>query len=78
MPEDQLTETVNSYIEKSQKLSGEVITFGKKVLWEQRGLQIDDAYELASKAMSENIKTKEDCQEGLRAFAEKRHPHFKN
>lgn len=28
--------------------------------------------------MGENITTKSDCQEGLTAFAQKRHPHFKN
>jgi len=33
---------------------------------------------VASEGMKENILEKTDCQEGLTAFAEKRHPHFKN
>jgi len=28
--------------------------------------------------MTENVVSKEDCKEGLAAFSEKRHPHFKN
>ena len=59
-------------------MSGETITYGKKILHGQIELPIDEAYEIASKAMSENIKTHEDCKEGIKAFLEKRKPNFKN
>lgn len=42
--EDKLTETIQSYIAKVQKLSGEVLAFGKKKLHEQRQLTFDEAY----------------------------------
>jgi hypothetical protein len=39
---------------------------------------LEEAYCVATSGMKENIEQKSDCQEGLSAFAEKRHPHFKN
>ena len=76
--DDKLDQTVNQYIEKANKLSGEVIALGKRVLSKQLPLDLEEAYCVATEGMRENIIEKQDCREGLAAFAEKRHPHFKN
>ena len=77
-PHDQLDAEVNSYIAKANKLSGEVLALGKRVLSKQVPLDLEQAYCVASEGMRQNITEKEDCREGLTAFAEKRHPHFKH
>lgn len=67
---------MNSYIKKANNLSSEVIALGKQVLRTQKDLELKDAYCVAIEGMKTNILEKADCQEGLTAFAEKRHPHF--
>lgn len=74
---DKLDEEVEAYISKANKLSGEVLALGKRVLSKQSPLDLEQAYCIATEGMRENILEKEDCREGLSAFAEKRHPHFK-
>lgn len=68
---------IENYIEKAKKLSGEVISLGKSVLNKQKNLELSDAYCVASKGMRDNIVEKDDCKQGLTAFAEKRSPNFK-
>ena len=55
-----------------------MVIHGKKIIREQRNKNIEEAYEIAGEGMHVNITSKDDCKEGLSAFAEKRHPHFKN
>jgi enoyl-CoA hydratase/carnithine racemase len=77
--EHHLDTEINNYIAKLSKLSGEVIALGKGVLARQATEKsVEQAYSIATAGMCENILTKEDCKEGLAAFSEKRHPHFKN
>lgn len=68
---------MGEYITKANGLSGEVVALGKRVLSSQSPLGLEEAYCVATEGMRENIIEKEDCREGLSAFAEKRHPHFK-
>lgn len=47
---------MKSYSDKLDHLSGEVIEFGKKVLGEQTGKCIKDAYNVAGRGMVDNLK----------------------
>jgi enoyl-CoA hydratase/carnithine racemase len=76
--EEELEQETKKYAEAISKLSSEVIALGKKAYWEQRSKNtLSEAYKSAVAAMCLNLKT-EDTKEGLKAFSEKRHPHFKN
>ncbi len=48
---EQLDEEINNYINKAGKLSGEVISLGKKIFNEQSNLHLEDAYCIAEKGM---------------------------
>lgn len=52
------------------------VAMGKALVYQQRELGIDAAYQLAGQAMATNMMD-EAAQEGARAFAEKRHPGWK-
>jgi len=41
-------------------------------------LPVEEAYQVAGKAMFVNVTEKPDCREGLAAFSEKRKPHYKH
>lgn len=69
VPEDKLEETIKSFVTKAGHLSGEVISHGKKVLSTQQSEDIEKAYCIAGEGMDKNIREKEDCQEGLKAFS---------
>jgi enoyl-CoA hydratase/carnithine racemase len=62
VPNDKLEEEVSSYIAKANKLSGEVIGLGKRVLSQQSCLDLEQAYNVAIEGMRENIMEKEDCR----------------
>ena len=62
VPNDKLEEEVSSYIAKANKLSGEVIALGKRVLSQQFCLDLEQAYNVATEGMRENIMEKEDCR----------------
>lgn len=55
--------------------SGPVISFGKDLFHTQIESNLDDAYNVATPAMVENL-IMEDCDEGIRAFIEKREPQW--
>ncbi len=77
--EGQMKAEIEGYISKASHLSGEVLALGKAALDQQLSApDLPEAYCLAGKAMHDNITSKADCKEGLAAFAEKRHPSFKN
>lgn len=76
--EEELENEVKKYSEAVNKLSGEVLSLGKKAYQEQMGKKtLSEAYESAVHSMCVNL-GKEDTKEGLKAFVEKRHPHYKN
>lgn len=52
------------------------IKLGKRAVAQQSGLNLADAYELASRVMVENILV-EDAEEGINAFIEKRQPNWR-
>ena len=52
------------------------VAMGKALVYQQRELGIDAAYQLAGQAMAANM-IDEAAQEGARAFAEKRAPAWK-
>lgn len=55
VPNDKLDEEVSSYITKANKLSGEVVALGKRVLNNQSNLDLEKAYCVAAEGMRENI-----------------------
>jgi len=71
-PED-LAATVTALATRIAEASPMVLALGKRTFYEQRGLSQADAYELASKVMTENAAT-QDAHEGIAAFLEKRSP----
>ncbi len=46
---------MSAYIAKANKLSGEVLTLGKRVLNNQVNLDLEKAYCVATEGMKENI-----------------------
>ncbi|MEN3976298.1 enoyl-CoA hydratase [Emcibacter sp. SYSU 3D8] len=57
--------------------SAKVLRFGKQGFYHQLPLNLADAYALAAEAMIENMSF-DDAAEGIGAFVEKRHPHWKD
>ncbi len=63
---------VNSILQKPRA----AVAMGKALVYQQRELGIDAAYQIAGQAMAANMMD-EAAQEGARAFAEKRQPAWK-
>jgi len=57
--------------------SAKVLRFGKQGFYRQLTMNLADAYALAAEAMIENMGF-DDAEEGIGAFVEKRHPHWKD
>ncbi|MGE0665918.1 MAG: enoyl-CoA hydratase [Sphingomonadales bacterium] len=57
--------------------SSKVLRFGKQGFYRQLPMNLADAYALAAEAMIENMGF-DDAAEGIAAFVEKRHPHWKD
>lgn len=68
---DLLTETTMQIAEKIASKSSMTLATGKKAFYEQRDLNLDDAYAYASQIMVDNM-LKHDAEEGIQAFIEKR------
>jgi len=77
VPADRLDAEVQALARSILAKSRSVIASGKRVLYEQVGGTLDQAYRIATAAMLENIQA-EDGQEGIAAFVEKRKPTWKN
>ena len=73
VPQEALTDTVVEMARTIAAKSPEAVAFGKKAVREQAGLSLADAYASASKVMVKNMLAA-DCEEGIRAFFEKREP----
>jgi enoyl-CoA hydratase/carnithine racemase len=57
--------------------SSRVLRFGKQGFYRQIPMNLGDAYALAAEAMIENMGF-DDAEEGIGAFVDKRHPHWKD
>uniref|UniRef100_A0A0K0G2C7 Enoyl-CoA hydratase domain-containing protein 3, mitochondrial n=1 Tax=Strongyloides venezuelensis TaxID=75913 RepID=A0A0K0G2C7_STRVS len=75
VPEDQVKFEALSYAEDIQNLSKSVISLGKTFAQTQVELSLNDAYRYGEAIMVENLKLV-DTQEGIKAFIEKRKPHY--
>lgn len=70
---EELEATVTALATRIAEASPMVLALGKRTFYEQAGMPQADAYELASKVMTENAAT-DDAHEGIAAFLEKRSP----
>jgi enoyl-CoA hydratase/carnithine racemase len=70
---DALAGTVTDYAETIATKSPAAIRLGKRTVRSQAGMELAEAYELASRAMVENMLAA-DAEEGISAFFEKRAP----
>lgn len=68
---DSLTKTTMEIAEKIASKSSMTLAIGKKAFYEQRELNLEDAYTYASQVMVDNM-LKHDAEEGIQAFVEKR------
>jgi enoyl-CoA hydratase/carnithine racemase len=73
VPADELESTVTALATRIAEASPMVLALGKRTFYEQAGMHQGDAYQLASKVMTENAAT-DDAHEGISAFLEKRPP----
>ena len=77
VPESKLEETTEAITKSICSSSRAVSAIGKKCLYQQLEMTRDEAYQLASDTMLENVKL-QDSQEGINAFVEKRKPKWTN
>eukprot|EP00118_Oscarella_pearsei_P009412 m.54227 g.54227 ORF g.54227 m.54227 type:complete len:106 (+) comp34340_c0_seq5:621-938(+) len=75
VPDEDLEKETMALAEKICESSQSVISFGKACFNKQMKLGRKEAYELAGKAMVENLRLA-DSQEGIKAFVEKRKPEW--
>jgi len=75
-PVDALDSELEKLVESILQKPRVAVAMGKAVVYQQRELGIDAAYQLAGQAMAANMMD-EAAQEGARAFAEKRQPAWK-
>jgi len=68
---DSLSEVTMEIAAKIASKSSMTVATGKKAFYEQRGLNLEDAYAYASQIMVDNM-LKHDAEEGIQAFIEKR------
>ena len=73
VPENELTQSVMELATKISQKSSITIKTGKQAFYKQYGMDLSDAYEYASKIMTENT-LRDDAKEGINAFIEKRDP----
>jgi enoyl-CoA hydratase/carnithine racemase len=76
VPQNELTSHVMGIAERIASKSQQAIRFGKRSFYEQRTLPLADAYELTAGIMVRNMLDGAAC-EGLDAFLNKRHPHWR-
>jgi enoyl-CoA hydratase/carnithine racemase len=72
---EELGEVVNAYAQTIAAKSPAAIKFGKQAVYQQAGMGLSQAYDLASRAMVENMLSA-DAKEGIGAFLEKRRPRW--
>ena len=75
--ESELAETAQKWAEKCAEKSALTLAIGKKAFYQQAEMSLCDAYEFAGGVMADNM-LKQDAQEGVSAFLEKRRPTWRN
>ena len=78
IPEASLSEEVESFIAKFTKLSGAVLKLTREAALAGLHDDMDKALELIERIYLDKLMKTQDAIEGLRAFLEKRKPHWKN
>ena len=76
VPADALDAEVEQLVQSILQKPRVAVAMGKALVYQQRELGIDAAYQLAGQTMATNM-IDEAAQEGARAFAEKRQPAWK-
>lgn len=76
VPSETLSEFVSGYARAIAAKSPAAVKLGKDAVTRQAGLNLAEAYELASRAMVENL-LEGDASEGISAFLEKREPNWR-
>ena len=77
VPVDQLDAAVESLVQSILQKPRVAVAMGKALLYQQRELGLDAAYQLAGQTMAANMMDPA-AQEGAQAFAEKRTPAWKS
>lgn len=75
VPDDELDAATVNLLERATRGSAASKGLGKQAFYRQIGLDQPDAYRLAVEAMARSSQIP-DAQEGMRAFLDKRPPHF--
>lgn len=70
---EELNEVVSAYARTIAAKSPAAVKFGKQAVYQQAGMGLPQAYELASRVMVENMLAA-DAEEGIGAFLERRRP----
>ena len=76
VPADALDAEIEQLVQSILQKPRVAVAMGKALVYQQRELGLDAAYQLAGQAMAANMMD-ETAQEGARAFAEKRQPAWK-
>ena len=77
VPDDELEGRVMELAHQISSTSSQTLAIGKPAFYRQIELDRPAAYALAQKVMVDNL-LKEDAQEGISAFLEKREAHWNN
>jgi enoyl-CoA hydratase/carnithine racemase len=77
VPDDQLEERVMELARQISSSSAQTLAIGKPAFYRQIEMDRPAAYDLAQKVMVDNL-LKDDAQEGISAFLEKREAHWNN
>jgi len=76
VPRESLAETVEKLAQTIAAKSSLAVSMGKPAVRAQAGMDLAQAYDVASRAMVENMMA-EDAEEGINAFFEKRQPRWR-
>ena len=76
VPEDELDDTVMELAHHISSASAQTLAIGKPAFYRQIEMDRPAAYDLAQAVMVDNLE-KEDAQEGISAFLQKRKPNWR-